>query len=125
MGTAPLSPLQSTNARSPRRSRIGASTSPTNTGRTRRISRAASAIPVQARPPPNTSEIGMDSPSTVKATISPRLPAAEAKRSISRLYGARVSPTRIPVRSTARKPEPCASVVTPYTRSANATVRNG
>ncbi len=71
------------------------------------------------------SEIGIESPSTVNATISARLARAEEKRSTSRLYGARVSPTRIPASSTARKPDPCAAVVTPYSSRAKATARSG
>jgi hypothetical protein len=45
------------------------------------------------------------SPSTVKATISPRLAKTGVDRSISRLYGACSSPTRVPATNTAKKPD--------------------
>ena len=53
------------------------------------------------------------SPSTTNTTISATPASAEWNRSISRLYGARTSPITIPATNTARKPDPCASVVTP------------
>ena len=52
-------------------------------------------------------------PRTTKTAISARTASAPWKRSISDLYGLRVSPTTSPAMNTARKPEPCASAVTP------------
>ena len=48
------------------------------------------------------------SPSTVNATISPRLASGGGNRSMSPLYGARSSPSTMPAMNTARKPEPWA-----------------
>ena len=70
------------------------------------ISSAASPSAVQTRSPVKTRRESTDRPSTTKATISAIPASAPAKCSISRLYGARSSPMRMPARKTARKPEP-------------------
>ncbi len=64
-------------------------------------------------------------PRMTKATISARLDIPEAKRSTSRLYGARMSPTMIPANSTARKPDPPSTPARPYTAPAAAIARTG
>ena len=72
---------------------------------------AARPSPTQSSSAPRSSRNGTLRPSTVKATISDRLPIAPEKRSISRLYGALASPITIPARNTARNPDPWASAV--------------
>ena len=125
IGTAPLRPANRTKPRSLAVSRAGTRHSPTTSGRMTKASAAPRTRPgihTSARASTARSTV---SPRTTNATISARLASAEWNRSISRLYGARSSPMRIPATNTARNPEPCARVATPNSSSAQASVRSG
>ena len=87
-----------------RRSRTGSSSGPTSSGRITNASSSASTSPIHT-PLPCEERPPIDGePSTMKATISARLARAQWKRSISRLYGARTSPTRMPATKHGEEP---------------------
>ena len=113
IGTAPLSPPQATNARSPCRSRRRQQERPDDErAGSRRASTAASSRPSAQRVAAE-AEIEIVSPSATKTTISASDESASWKISISALNGARTSPTSRPATKTARKPEPCATAAMP------------
>ena len=125
IGTAPFSPANSTKLRSLPGSLAGIRHSPTRTGRITNASAAPRMSPGIHTSARKITPRSMVRPSATKATISARLASAEWNRSISRLYGARPSPSTIPAAKTARNPEPRASVAAPNSSSAQARVRSG
>ena len=105
-GTAPFSPVHNRNSRSPRFSFTGSVSSPTKAGRITKASSAPSARPMLQALPIGSSRSRTVRPSMMNATISARLASDEWNRWISRLYGARSSPIRMPAANTARNPDP-------------------
>ena len=92
-------------------------------GRTERA-RAQARCP-RARLDPRAPPMSIVSPSATKTTSSARLASEPENRSISPLYGMRASPRNRPAMKTARKPEPWASEVAPYSAPARTSASTG
>ena len=113
IGTAPFSPANITKLFSFRPRPDPARSGSRARGRTTRVRTRAIASPGTHTSGEESVPRWMVRPSTTKARISPMLASAEWKCSISRMYGARASPIRIPATKTARNPAAAFSQIRP------------